>query len=244
MRIAFSGTANTGKSTMVRDFLTVWPMYSTPTKTYRDVITENNLDINMQVNCLGQQKILDFMVESMKGKTVEDNVVCDRCPIDNVIYSMWAVEKQTGDITEEFVQKCIAVVRESIKDLDIIFWLPFNEQIAIQDDNLRETDFAFIQEINNIFDVVHKQFLYNDKFPLFDPEDRPAMIEISAVGREQRILEVANYIDLQGSSINPDDQWLKSLSSSQEAPEAKTAVEDLITQQKHAALAETGTIVY
>ena len=37
MRIAISGTACQGKSTLVKDFLDLWPSYSTPEKTYRDI---------------------------------------------------------------------------------------------------------------------------------------------------------------------------------------------------------------
>jgi hypothetical protein len=247
MRIAFCGTANTGKSTLVRDFLTVWHMYSTPQKSYRDVIVERGLGHSKGVTKQGQQQILDFMVEQMKGKTPEDNVVYDRCPIDNIIYSMWANDKQQGDIDDEFIASCIPMVRESIKDLDIIFWLPFNESIAIQNDNMRETDELYIREIDNIFEMVYKQFLYNDKFPLFDSQDRPAMIEITKTARHERLLEIANYISIEGDSINPDEQWIKSLGAGEELYSNKEAtqqaMEQLIKQQKEEALTSSGSII-
>ena len=40
MRIAFSGTANSGKSTMVKSFLHTWSNYKTPEETYRDKLNE------------------------------------------------------------------------------------------------------------------------------------------------------------------------------------------------------------
>ena len=40
MRIAISGTANTGKSTFVKDFIKKWPSYSTPKTTYRDIMKD------------------------------------------------------------------------------------------------------------------------------------------------------------------------------------------------------------
>jgi len=46
MRIAFSGTANSGKSTMVKSFLHTWTNYETPTGTYRDVLKEKGLEIH------------------------------------------------------------------------------------------------------------------------------------------------------------------------------------------------------
>ena len=243
MRIAFSGTANTGKSTLVRDFLTVWHMYNTPQQSYRDVIAERKLSHSKQVSKQGQKKILDFMIEQLKGKTAEDNVVYDRCPVDNVVYSMWSCDKQNGDIDDDFIAQCIPLVKESIKDLDIIFWVPFNEQIAIQNDDMRETDEVYIREIDNIFDVIYKQFLYNDKFPLFDSQDRPAMIKLESTTRHERLVEIANYVSLDGDSINPDEQWIKSLAGFDENTQGKDAVEELIKQQKQEAFATNGSII-
>lgn len=243
MRIAFSGTANTGKSTLVRDFLTVWHMYNTPQQSYRDVIVNEKLGHSKQVSKQGQKKILDFMIGQLKGKTLEDNVVYDRCPIDNVVYSMWSCDKQNSDIDDDFIAQCIPLVRESIKDLDIIFWVPFNEQIAIQNDNMRETDEIYIREIDNIFNVIYNQFLYNDKFPLFDSEDRPAMIKLETTTRHDRLVEIANYVSLDGDSINPDEQWIKSLAGVEDKTQGKDAVEELIKQQKQEAFATKGTII-
>lgn len=243
MRIAFSGTANTGKSTLVRDFLTVWHMYNTPQKSYRDVIVEQQLGHSKQVSKQGQKKILDFMIEQLQGKTADDNVVYDRCPIDNIVYSMWSNDKQNGDIDDDFIAECIPLVKESIKDLDVIFWVPFNEQIAIQNDNMRETDELYIREIDNIFDVIYKQFLYNDKFPLFDSQDRPAMIKLETTARHERLVEIANYVSLEGNSINPDEQWIKSLAGFEENSQGRDAVEELLTQQKQEAFSKNGSII-
>jgi GTPase SAR1 family protein len=43
MKIAISGTANSGKTTLLKDFLNTWPNYVTPIKTYRDLLKERNL---------------------------------------------------------------------------------------------------------------------------------------------------------------------------------------------------------
>lgn len=243
MRIAFSGTANTGKTTLVKDFLTVWPMYSTPEKSYRDLIVDDNIQHSKHVTKQGQKAILDFMVDQMKGKTPEDNVVYDRCPLDNVVYSMWANDRGISDIDDEFISKCIKQVRESLKDLDIIFWVPYSERIAIAHDNMRETDVEYITEINNIFEVIYNQFLYNDKFVLFDKENRPAIIPIFSSDRIMRIKDIANYIDLSGDVVEPDDSWMQELQNVAGTEEVQEAVQDLLKQQKQQLLKDTGIIV-
>ena len=50
MRIAISGTACQGKTTLITDFLEQWPTYKTPKKTYRDIIKDNNLDHSSKTN--------------------------------------------------------------------------------------------------------------------------------------------------------------------------------------------------
>lgn len=232
MRISFSGTANTGKSTLVKDFLTVWPMYKTPTKTYRDVIVENNIPHSKEVTKAGQKAILDFMIQEMTGKTTDDFVVYDRCPLDNIVYTFWANEKGLSDIDDDFVSNCISKVRESLKDLDIIFWIPYSPAIPIQRDDMRETDAEYIKEINNIFEVVYNQYIYNDKFVLFDKEERPAIIPIYATDRFMRVKEVANYVAENGSMVAPDDSWVEELQGSAKSEEVQDAVKELLEQQK------------
>jgi predicted ATPase len=58
MRISISGCAGSGKSTLLKAFLNRWPMYSTPLKTYRDVIKENNLSHSSNTNDETQLTIL------------------------------------------------------------------------------------------------------------------------------------------------------------------------------------------
>jgi len=243
MRIAFSGTANTGKTTLIKDFLTVWPMYSTPSKTYRDIIAESSITHSKNVNKQGQEAILDFMVDSMQGKTADDHIAYDRCPLDNVIYSLWANEKASSDIDDAFIEKCAKRVRESLKNLDIIFWIPYTERITIAQDNMRETDSVYIKEIDNLFEVIYNQYICNDKFFLFDNEDRPAIIPIHSSNRFMRIKEIANYIHENGSMVVPDDSWVEELQNATKPEDAQHAVEDLIKQQKQQLLKDTGIIV-
>lgn len=45
MRISVTGTACQGKSTFIKDFIEYFPKYSTPEKTYRDMIKEKVIHI-------------------------------------------------------------------------------------------------------------------------------------------------------------------------------------------------------
>lgn len=93
MRIAISGTGNSGKTTIVKSFLHTWTNYSTPDKTYREVIKEENLSHSSKTSIDTQNKILDFMVKQVEEYDKESKVVFDRCPLDNIAYTLWCNEK-------------------------------------------------------------------------------------------------------------------------------------------------------
>jgi len=153
MRIAVSGTACQGKTTFLNDFIKEWPMYSTPEKTYRDFIKENNLPHSENTNKEAQWSILNHVVDTMLESEKGDKVIYDRCPLDNLVYSLWAHEKRINDIDEKFINKCIPVVRESLKFLDVIFFTPITNvsPIEIVDDGTRSINKEHIEEIDHLF---------------------------------------------------------------------------------------------
>jgi len=199
MRIAISGSACQGKTTLIRDFLEQWPNYTTPKKTYRDIIKENNLDDSLETNKKTQKNILDFMIKEQKKYRNSDNVIFDRCPLDNLVYSMWATEQPDLDIDEEFVKRCIPKVRESFSNLDIIFFTPITKvaSVEIEEDDLRDTDSKIIEEIDNIFKAMHREYMDNDASVFFVKDDKPGIIEVFG-NRRERIQIIKLYLDGEG----------------------------------------------
>ena len=63
MRIAFSGTGNSGKTTLVKSFLYTWDNYITPEKSYRDILIEEDLSHSSNTTIDTQEKILNFFIE-------------------------------------------------------------------------------------------------------------------------------------------------------------------------------------
>ena len=66
MRIAVSGAQNTGKSTLIKDFLNVWPSFKTTDKTYREVLKEKNLPHSTVTTKETQLTILNWMTNELK----------------------------------------------------------------------------------------------------------------------------------------------------------------------------------
>lgn len=206
MRIAITGTSNVGKSTLLKDFLQEWDMYTTPNKTYREFLQEQNLPHSSKTTKDTQWRVLNFLVDSMQQYQKGDKVVYDRCPLDNMVYTLWAYERCINDIDQKFVNKCIPIVRESLRMLDVIFYIPLTAAapIEIVDDNLRDTDKTYITEIDNIFKGLEQQYFQGVRnSPFFPSEDCPAIVEVFGT-REQRLHLIKQYIDAEGDVIGED----------------------------------------
>lgn len=206
MRIAISGTANTGKSTLLQDFLKTWPNYTTPSQTYRETLKAGKYPHSKNCTKDGQWAILNHMIDEMQKYTSKDHVIFDRCPLDNLIYSLWSNSKNATDIDDAFIDKCIPLVKESMKFLDIIFFLPITKlsKIEIQNDGFRETDPEYISEIDNLFKAIIRHYTHGltvDKF--FPKDDSPGIIEIFG-NREERIALINQYLNVDGDVIGAE----------------------------------------
>ena len=203
MRIAFSGTQNTGKSTLVKAFLSKYPMYLSPDKTYRDIITENNLTHSSNTTEETQLLILDWMMKTHEKYTKSAKVVHDRCVWDNLAYTLAA--NAHGKVSDEVTAASISLVRESLKYLDIIFWLPYSDHIKIVDDGMRDTDEMHIREVDSIFEQLYEQYCENLESDIFYPkEDTPAIIKIEGLSVDDRMAYIGEFIDDKGNAVEPD----------------------------------------
>lgn len=204
MRIAVSGSACQGKSTLVKNFLEQWPNYKKTEKSYRDVLKEKGLIHSSSTNKETQWCILNFMIDELQKTSKDDNIIFDRCPLDNIVYSIWSEAKKNSDIDEEFIKKCLPLVRESLRFLDIIFFTPITKvaPVKIEKDDLRDIDPVYIEEIDNIFKAIHRDYMNNPKSNFFIEDDRPGIIEVFGNPKE-RIEIIKLYLDNDGDFIEP-----------------------------------------
>jgi predicted ATPase len=206
MRLAISGTACVGKSTLLKAFLQRWPMYGTPLKTYRDVITENDLEHSSKTTEETQLLILDWMMTTQEKFKKEDNIIFDRCSWDNLAYTL--VGNANNKINNEVTAASISLVRESLKNIDIIFWLRHDEDIAIVDDGLRDVSKDHILEVDDVFAQLYEQYAEDLETDIFYPkEDCPAIIEVYGKTIDDRINFISNFIDEKGELIEPDENF-------------------------------------
>lgn len=204
MRIAFSGAACTGKTTTLNAFLEKWPNYTFVKSEYRDLIkkTKNH---SKNATAKTQREILDVLVKECSPYTAHDKVVFDRCPLDNLVYSLWAHGVERKGFTEKYIAETIEKVKESMRHFDIIFI--FSRDLMpplIEDDGIRETDAIFVKETDNIFKAISKQAQADiAKSPFFPKDDSPAVIEIHGT-TEERIAQIALYVTPDGTAYGEE----------------------------------------
>ena len=148
MRIAVIGPQNTGKSTFIKDFLKEFSHYKVQNKTYRDVVKEKGLSINQLTGLDSQKAIRDFMFSQIK-ENKEHNFIFDRCLIDNYVYTY--VKYEQGEISKKFVEETEKLLIDSLKYIDIYFFIPTSASVALVNDGTRDVDTLYIDAVNNAF---------------------------------------------------------------------------------------------
>jgi hypothetical protein len=119
---------------------------------------------------------------------------------------MWAMSQEGNDIDEDFIDECIPIVRESLVNLDIIFFIPITKfnKVDVQENGIRETDEKYIKEIDNFFKVLQRHYHEHPQDnPFFPRDDSPALIEVFGK-REERIQMIRLYIDAEGDLVGGD----------------------------------------
>lgn len=223
MRVAISGVQNSGKSTLVKYFLNRWSMYQTPKKTYRDVIKELNLPHSSNTGDITQLAILNWMTEELEKYPKGSHVIYDRCPLDNLVYTLVANEK--NQITDETAALSIEITKKALSHIDIIFLLRHDPDIKIVDDGLRDTDKDYIIEVDNMFAGLYQQYSdHLEDTPFFDKEDCPAIIVVEGKTVDERLAWIGEFIDPMGNLIETESSIL--------SPENLELMEQMLGEQK------------
>jgi thymidylate kinase len=202
MKIAFVGTQCNGKTTLIEKFLNNWPMYKRPEKTYRDIISEKKVKLNQKGDEKSQRIILDALIDETQLAIAsgEENIVFDRCVLDNIVYSIWLNAKEK--VSDDFITTTKFLVQETLKSFDVIFYLPLRPEFKLEKRKGRDMDPVYREEIDNIFGALVKA--YEKGSAVFFPrEDCPAIISLEGPP-DLRLELVKLYIQPNGRHYGED----------------------------------------
>ena len=205
MRIAITGAQNSGKTTLIENFLKEWPMFKKPNKTYRDIIKEKNLPLNKQGTKESQKKILNALVDEVQAVAATDDkfVIFDRCVIDNIAYSLWHHAKDTPGFGPDFIIDSKTIAAMALKYIDVIFYIPARKEIPIVSKENRETSEGFREEIDNILSSIVTSY-ESGSGAFFPKEDCPAVIRLDGPP-DMRLPQIKLYIKSDGNFFGESD---------------------------------------
>tara|TARA_R100000664_G_C2759090_1_gene148517 strand:- start:4601 stop:5338 length:738 start_codon:yes stop_codon:yes gene_type:complete len=229
MRISISGTAHSGKTTLINSFLYTWKNFESPDKTYRDLLKEESLNHSSKTTTKTQERILDFMVDQLQTYDKESKVIFDRCPLDNIAYSLWCHDKNKKGFNREFIASQINLVRESMRFLDIVFICRYNDnqgKTTDNENNLREKDNTYIKEVDNILFSLYQQWEQNPNADVFFPKDDVPCLILLPDDTQARIDLIAEYITPDGEQYGDEESILN--------PNNLNELEQLVKQQQGA----------
>lgn len=209
-KIGVIGTQCVGKTTLIADIKERWPVFTSPEKTYRDLIKEKNLPVNKAGTKEAQQDILDFLIDEAMTNYGHKKLIFDRTPLDNLVYSLWLYGKETGNIDEAFIDRCVPLVRNALKFYSVIFYIPFckeNDCAVIAAPN-REIDPEYRSEIGHLFQKLYEAWEQGSS-RFFDKDDCPAIVPVFG-SREERIAMISLYINDKGSMYGEDESLIAS----------------------------------
>jgi predicted ATPase len=130
----------------------------------------------------------------MSYQREDDCVIFDRCPVDYIAYSQYTANHGTTDINNEFVKSLAAKVKDSLRNLDLLVFLPITNEwpVAMENDGIRPLDLPYRDEV----DVIFKQIYREQRFSVMPINNPPAFLELWG-DREDRLNSLEEAIQFE-----------------------------------------------
>jgi len=191
MRVAVSGTHSVGKSTLVADIHKTFAGYRHEEEPYRALRDVYPIKFGKQSTryCNGIQ--LFFNISRMQQYASKaSRVVFDRSPVDYIAYSLYTAHHKQTDLDGAFVASLIEPVREALRFLDLIVFVPVSHQhpMHLEADGIRLVDKEYRWEVNRHFKRIYRDGLY-DLFAGKGPE----VLEVQG-SRNERIEQLRAWL--------------------------------------------------
>jgi len=149
MKISFTGTGCSGKSTLLKKCVEYYGDKFTYVREVTRPIARKGLPINEDGNDDTQRAIIDAHIHNNKL----DNVIMDRCIVDGYVYTNWLFGQKK--VLEETCMYAWNTFNDIVNDMDIIFYC---RPLQMEDDGERSTNKDFQKDIDNIM----TNLLYKD----------------------------------------------------------------------------------
>lgn len=186
MRIAVSGTHFIGKSTLIEDFIEKNPNYTHEVEPYYKLQDEETTERSLD-SCLDSfLEQLNYSINQLNERSIKQNIIFDRCPVDFLAYAMYELEQESIDIDDSEISERFPDIKEALNNLDLIVFLPITNENSIE---YTEENPAYRKAVDKYF----KKLYRDDICDIFPQYNHPAIVEISG-DRMTRLKKLENYL--------------------------------------------------
>jgi len=126
MRIAVSGSHGVGKSTLIAAFLSRHPEYAHEPEAFEVLADDIDLTESGAPTADGLRSLLEYTVSALKGHSARARVMFERSPVDYLAYAAASGSAWQPGEKEEFLATHTPIVRDSIRHLDLVAYLPLS----------------------------------------------------------------------------------------------------------------------
>jgi hypothetical protein len=132
MRIAVSGSHNTGKSTLIARFLEQRPEYIHEPEAYETLADDIDLTSSEGPTPDGLESLLQYTLSAVGAHGAGACVVFERSPVDYLAYAAASRRSWPPRAVAAFRRKHVPIVRASLRQLDLIVFLPVSSRGPIE----------------------------------------------------------------------------------------------------------------
>jgi hypothetical protein len=182
MRVAVSGSHGTGKTTLIGRFLQRCPDFAHEPEAYETIGDDVDLTDAGVPTPDGLRSLLEYTIAALEGRAAGTRVVFERSPADYLAYAAASRGAWRSHEIQEFIATWAPLVRASMRQLDLVAYLPLSAAGA---GPRRGENEGFRRRV----DVSLRRILLDDEYGIF------------AEGRTARVIALPSAPDAQLAAL-------------------------------------------
>lgn len=184
MRIAISGTHCCGKSTLIDEFLNLYPNFTHEPEAYEALQDEHGETFPANPGAEDYYRQLEYCVGRLKQYISGDCVIFERCPADYLAYMLALADLGLDPTAQLMSENSINIARRGMQELDTVAFLR-------PDDRLYELPDEEDLKLRSTVDTKLEAILLDDEFDLL-ANNHPLILEVSGTTTQRlQMLEAA-----------------------------------------------------
>lgn len=182
MKISFTGTGSTGKSTLLKLCKERYgDKFNYIEEVTRLVKRTSGLPINEEAGDETQVAIMAQHCANAEAYGPTENVIMDRCAIDGAIYSLWLA--RNGKVSPYCAMLACEIADKLIADLDIVFFC--KPDFDLVKDGERSDNDDFRLGVNELFE----QILFSTELPDFANKNMQTIVLSGPIEERMKKIE-------------------------------------------------------